>query len=193
MKFAVRKTCVVIAVICLVAFAGQLAAEDQSWKDLKNESKRQKIQETCNATMERVAAENPKAKELYDKSFGWAAFDNTKVAFGISGGGGNGVAVNKTTDERTYMKMGTVGVGIGLGVQSYQVLFLFEDQHTFNNFVEKGWQADASAQAAAGKAAVGGQTGFVNGMAIYQITDKGLIASADVAGTKYSKNDKLNN
>ena len=80
----------------------------------------------------------------------------------------------------------------GLGVQGYQVLFLFESESTFNNFVDNGWQADASAQAAAGKAAVGAQTGFINGMAIYQITDKGLIASVDVAGTKYSKNDKLN-
>jgi len=169
-----------------------LAQEEGDWKSLDQEAKRQKIQESSKATMERVAAENPKAKELYDRSYGWAAFDNTKVAFGFSGGGGNGVAFNKKTNKPTYMKMGTVGVGFGLGVQSYQVLFLFENETTFNNFVEKGWQADASAQAAAGKNAVSGQTGFVNGMAIYQITDKGLIASADVAGTKYSQNDKLN-
>jgi hypothetical protein len=29
-------------------------------------------------------------------------------------------------------------------------------------------------------------------MAIYQITEKGLMAHADIAGTKYWKNDKLN-
>jgi hypothetical protein len=29
-------------------------------------------------------------------------------------------------------------------------------------------------------------------MAIYQITDKGLMALADIAGTKYWKNKKLN-
>jgi lipid-binding SYLF domain-containing protein len=90
------------------------------------------------------------------------------------------------------MKVGTVGVGLGLGVQKYQVVFLFQDEKTFRNFVDKGWQADATAQAAAGTAGVGGQTGFVNGIAIYQLTDKGLMASADIAGTKYWKNKKLN-
>ena len=36
------------------------------------------------------------------------------------------------------------------------------------------------------------KTDFSNGMAIYQITDKGLMAFADIAGTKYWKNKKLN-
>ncbi|MEE4274069.1 MAG: hypothetical protein V2I67_20495 [Thermoanaerobaculales bacterium] len=54
------------------------------------------------------------------------------------------------------------------------------------------WQADASAQAAAGTAGAGAKSGFVNGIAIYQLTDKGLLASADIAGTKYWKNKKLN-
>jgi len=193
MRAVVRLSLMAMMVVGFLAPTGSaLAQEEGDWKSLDQEAKRQKIQETCQATAEKVAADNPKAKELFDKSYGWAAFDNTKVAFGISGGGGNGMAVNKMTGEKTYMKMGTGGIGLGIGVQSYQVFFLFENETTFNNFVNKGWQADASAQAAAGKAAAGAQTGFVNGVAIYQITDKGLIASADVSGTKYSKNDKLN-
>jgi len=33
---------------------------------------------------------------------------------------------------------------------------------------------------------------FVNGLAIYQLTEKGLMLNADIAGTKYWKNKKLN-
>ena len=83
-------------------------------------------------------------------------------------------------------------VGLGLGAQKYQVVFLFQDEKTFRNFVDKGWQADASAQASAGTAGVGAQTGFVNGIAIYQVNETGLMARADIAGTKYWKNKKLN-
>ena len=72
------------------------------------------------------------------------------------------------------------------------MIFLFQDATTFHNFVEKGWQADAGATASAGKNAAEVKTDFVNGMAIYQITEKGLMAHADIAGTKYWKNDKLN-
>jgi lipid-binding SYLF domain-containing protein len=102
------------------------------------------------------------------------------------------VAVNRENDARTYMKMGTAGIGIGLGGQKYQVVFLLQDQKTFQNFVDRGWQAEAAAKAAAGTSGVNVKTGFVNGMAIYQTTDKGLIANADVSGTKYWKFKKLN-
>ena len=192
MNTNIRKTAIVIAALCLVVWAGQLPAQDASWEDLDKQAKQAKIDETAKESLDEVFKASEHAKSLYDNSYGWAAFDNLKIAWGFSGGGGNGVAVNKKTGARTYMKVGTVGVGLGLGAQKYQVVFLFQDEQTFSNFVDKGWQADATAQATAGTAGVGGQTGFVNGIAIYQITDKGLMASADIAGTKYWKNKKLN-
>ena len=186
-----RTILVALAALCLIASAGWLAAEE-SWESLNQDAKRAKINEAAKEALDEVLAKSESAPELHAKAYGWAAFDNLKIAFGWSGGGGNGVAVNKSSGARTYMKMGTVGVGLGLGAQKYQVVFLFQDEKTFKNFVEKGWQADATAQAAAGTEGVGGQTGFVNGIAIYQLTDKGLMASADIAGTKYWKNKKLN-
>jgi lipid-binding SYLF domain-containing protein len=192
MERIARRTLVLIAVICLIGWSAPAAAEE-SWEDLNQQAKQAKIYETAKEALDEVFSGNQNAKELYGKAYGWAGFDNLKIAWGFSGGGGNGVAVNKKTGARTYMKVGTVGVGLGLGAQKYQVIFLFQDEKTFRNFVDKGWQADATAQATAGTAGVGGQTGFVNGVAIYQITDKGLMASADIAGTKYWKNKKLNN
>ena len=73
-----------------------------------------------------------KAKEIFARSYGWAVFDNLKIGIGISGGGGNGVAVVKSTNARTYMKMGTVGVGLTLGAQKYQVVFLIQDSKTLS-------------------------------------------------------------
>jgi len=192
MKQEMWRVSLAIAALCLIVGAGQLNAQDQDWKDLNKDAKRAKIDEIANESLDEVFKGNEAAKSLYDNSYGWAAFDNLKIAWGFSGGGGNGVAVDKKAGARTYMKVGTVGVGLGLGAQKYQVVFLFQDEKTFRNFVDKGWQADATAQATAGTAGVGGQTGFVNGIAIYQITDKGLMASADIAGTKYWKNKKLN-
>jgi len=192
MKCDIRKSIVVIAALCLVLPTCLLGAEE-SWESLNKQAKQAKIDEVAKESLDEVLKGSEGSKQLYDNSYGWAAFDNLKIAWGFSGGGGNGVAVNKKTGARTYMKVGTVGVGLGLGAQKYQVVFLFQDEKTFTNFVDKGWQADATAQATAGTAGVGGQTGFVNGIAIYQITDKGLMASADIAGTKYWKNKKLNN
>ena len=190
-----RKTAIYLVALLTIAAlalpAASVFAEDD-WKSMKRESKAMKINEAAKEALDELFAKNPKAKELYARSYGWAAFANLKIAFGFSGGGGNGVAVVKETGEKTFMKMGTAGVGVGLGINKYDVIFLIQDAQTFNTFVNNGWQADAGATAAAGKAAADVTTNFTNGLAIYQITEKGLMAQADIAGTKYWKNDKLN-
>jgi len=179
-----------VMMMLLAAFPGAVAEEGD--KETKPEKKRAEIDARSKETLDELLAKNEKAKELYDTAHGYAVFGNWKFAFVVSGGGGSGVAVDKATGKRTYMNMGTVGVGLGLGGKKYQVVFLFQDDKTFNGFIEKGWQADTSATAAAGTAAAEAGTGFVNGIAIYQITDSGLMAQADVAGTKYWKDSKLN-
>jgi len=185
----VLMVCIAVA---MMSATDVLAEEEMTSGELKEESKRVKIDEVAKETLDKLFAENANAKSLYDKAIGWAVFDNTKVAFGLSGGGGNGVAVSKTSGKKAYMKMGTGGVGLGLGVNKYQVVFLFQDEQTLKNFIEKGWQADAGATASAGKEAAEAKTNFTNGLAIYQLTEKGLMLNADVAGTKYWLNDKLN-
>ena len=145
MKKSAYHVTVVLTAIALLMPASTIFADDEGdWKDMKQESKKMKLDETAEEALQALFAANPKAKELYEGSYGWAVFDNLKLAFGFSGGGGNGVAVAKENDKRTYMKMGTAGIGFGLGANKYQVIFLFQDSQTFDNFVNNGWQADAA-------------------------------------------------
>ena len=160
--------------------------------EMKARHKIEEIDVTAKDTLERLFKDSETAKELFDKAYGYAVFDNLKLAFGVSGGGGSGVAVEKAAGQKTYMKMGTGGIGFGIGGQKYQVVFLFEAQKPFDDFVEKGWKADASANAAVGSEGVNVQAGFVNGLAVYQITDKGLMLQADISGTKFWKDKNLN-
>jgi len=189
-----KKYFALVLMLILIAPAAFAQEEEETpeWKATKQEGKRQKIDAMEKEALDTVLEKGPKATELYEQSVGHAVFDNLKIAFGVSGGGGVGVAVKKSDSTRTYMKMGTAGIGFGLGGQKYQIVFLFQDEKTFTNFVENGWQADASAKAAAGTAGANVKTGFINGMAIYQMTEAGLMAQADIAGTKYWKYGKLN-
>ena len=184
----------------LVAFlvfgvAPALAEEEKSKEEKKAEeaaAKRAEIDKVAAEALKEVTSKNEKAKAAYDKAAGWAVFDNMKVTFIFSGGGGSGVAVDKATGKRTYMKMGTGGISFGLGAQKYQVIMLFETAEVLKNFITKGWKAESGANAAAGEKGANVGTEFVNGIAVYQITEKGLMASADVSGTKYSVDEDLN-
>ena len=183
----------------LVAFvvfgvATALAEEKKSKEEKKAEeaaARRAEIDKVSAEALDTVLSKNEKAKAAYDKAAGWAVFDNMKVTFIFSGGGGSGVAVDKA-GKRTYMKMGTGGISIGIGAQKYQVFMLFETDEVLKSFITKGWRAEAGANAAAGEAGANVGTEFINGIAVYQITEKGLMASADVSGTKYSVDKDLN-
>jgi len=170
--------------------AGQKS--EAEWNAQKIEAKRSQIDATAGASLDKLVKENKNAKELYDKSYGWSAFDNLKLGFFFSGGGGKGVAVEKKTGKRTYMDMGSAGFGLAFGGKKYDVVFLFQTKAAFDDFVNNGWQAQGSASGTAGTAQGGAQTGFVNGMAIYQIDSTGLMANVDLTGSKYFKSKDLN-
>jgi lipid-binding SYLF domain-containing protein len=135
---------------------------------------------------------DPSAKELVDDAYGHAVFDTTKGGFLVTGAGGTGVAMRKNGSNPIYMHMGAGGVGIGAGLENYKFIILFENEDVYERFIDGEWSAGATAQAAAGRdgAAVVGK--FVNGVAVYHITDQGLIAQADVTGVRFWPSDRLN-
>lgn len=189
MRLASRSFLILLTLLVpAAAMAGK--AERAEKKAEEAAAKRAEIDAEAKAVLDEALAKAEGAKALKEKAHGWAAFDNTKVAIGLSGGGGSGVAVGPA--GRTYMKMGTAGVGLGLGAQKYQVLILFETQEKFQQFVDGGWAGGAGATAAAGEKGANAAASFHEGVAVFVITDKGLMANADVSGTKYWKNDKLN-
>ena len=183
----------ILATVVLLGVPAVPAEEPQpSHKELKRASKRAKIDEMAAESIKELLAKSEKANVLFNKSYGYAVFDNLKFAFVLSGGGGVGVARNRDTGEKIYMKMGTAGIGLGLGGQKYQVIFLLQDKMTYDSFVDKGWEAGGNANAVAGPVGANAPATFINGMAVYQLTEGGLMRQADIAGTKYWKYKKLN-
>ncbi len=180
------------AVLLAFALGVSTMALAQDGTTSKTQQKRTNIDRIADESLNRLFAQDAKAKTLFDMAYGYAVFTNVKVMFGISGGGGSGVAVVKSTGQRVYMKMGTGGIGLGLGGQKSSVVFLFEDRKTLEDFIYNGWQGDAAANAVAGTEGANANTTFTKGLAIYQLTESGLMLKADVSGTKYWVDKKLN-
>ncbi len=110
----------------------------------------------------------------------------------MTGAGGTGVATRKNGGDPVYMHLGAGGVGLGAGLENYKLIVLFENEDTYERFIDGAWTAGASAQAAAGRDGAASVAKFVNGVAVYHVTDKGVIAQADVTGVKFWPSDKLN-
>ncbi len=111
--------------------------------------------------LSQLFAKNPGAKKLYDISYGYAVFDTKEFPFLITTGFGAGVAVERASGKRTYMKMATGGVNLGAGGQYFKLIFLFENQGSFLNFANKGWKATGQASAVAGENSLETEARFV--------------------------------
>ena len=154
--------------------------------------RRQEIDQRADATLNKLFETQPAVRALYDRAAGYAVFTATKAGFIVTGGGGTGVAVDKSDGRRTYMRMGTGGIGPGIGAQRYAPVILFETDAHLNRFIQGGWDASTTAQAAAGKDGVTVTSSFIDGVAFYQLTDRGLMAQADVSGTRFWTIEELN-
>ena len=108
---------------------------------------------------------------------------------------GAGIAVNSKTKQETFMKMVSAGAGLGVGVKDYRVIFVFENEKAFAQFLDSGWsgsaQADAAAKAGEKGGAYSGAVEVAPGVWVYQITKNGLALQLTLQGTKYYKDDDL--
>ena len=178
---------ILFAVALMLSWSGAFAQEGDS----RATARRLEIDTNAQATLDELLAAQGNARELCDKAAGYAVFTATKAGFIVSGGSGTGVAVNKATGQRTYMRMGTGGIGLGIGAQRYSLIILFENESHLSRFVMGGWDSSATAQAAAGKEGIAVRSSFIDGVAFFQLTDKGLMAHADVSGTRFWVIDEL--
>jgi lipid-binding SYLF domain-containing protein len=186
-----------LAALAAVTIAGVSVAQDDRHGDpdeLDAKGLAERRQEILDMSKSAITAlsKDASAEELIDDAYGHAVFDTTKGGFIVTGAGGTGVAMRKNGANPVYMHMGSGGVGLGAGLENYKFIVLFENEEVYERFIDGEWSAGATAQAAAGRdgAAVVGK--FVNGVAVYHITDKGLIAQADVSGVRFWPSDRLN-
>src|SRR5215468_7844047 len=75
------------------------------------------IRKEAQATLAKLYAAQPSARSAIQKAAGYAAFDNFGMnLFLLSTARGKGVAVVNQGKKETFMKMVSVGAGLGLGV-----------------------------------------------------------------------------
>jgi len=165
--------------------------------DSPPQEKRQKVLAMKNEVLGDLYKIKPQTKAMISESPGYAVFSNANVnIIFASFSGGYGVVKNNQSGKHTYMKMGEAGVGVGLGVKDFRAVFVFHDTNTMNKFIDTGWQfgghADAAAIASDKGAAAGGEA-VIDNITVYQLTKTGLALQATVKGTKYWKDEELNN
>jgi lipid-binding SYLF domain-containing protein len=182
----------IVTVFAMILVTVNLASAKDS-----PDKKREKTRKMATKTLNDLYKLKPTAQGAIQKSAGYAVFDNFGTnLFVLSTARGSGIAVASGSKQETFMKMISAGAGLGIGVKDYSVIFVFENDKAFNNFLDSGWsgsaQADAAAKAGDSGGAYSGATEVSPGVWVYQITKNGLALQLTLQGTKYYKDDDLN-
>lgn len=176
--------------LLLVAFIPTAAFADQ-------EQSRAKVRKMRQETLARLYKEDPGAKANIESSYGYAVFQSGGVNVILASlAYGYGIARNNESHGDTYMEMASGGLGLGLGIKDYRVVFVFRNRDAFDRFVTHGWDFSGQADAAAKVGKAGGEISeaadVMPGVKVYQLTENGLALQATLQGTKYWVDHDLN-
>jgi lipid-binding SYLF domain-containing protein len=183
----------IASLLCLTAVSA-FAADDEQ----KKEKERAEIRQMSQETLTRLYKAEPSAQTAVQKAYGYAVFSNTGVKILLGGSGnGKGVAIGNNPKKETFMKMFEIQAGLGMGVKKFRVVFVFDNQKVFDNFVNSGWQFGGQTSAAAKTSpekggSMQGAASVSEGIWMYQLTDKGVALEITAKSTKYSKDKDLN-
>src|SRR6476660_7365037 len=183
---------IIASSLAVILLASGLASAGDS-----PDKKREKTRKMADQTLQELYKLEPTAQAAIKKSAGYAVFNNmgTNLLL-LSTARGAGLAVDSGTKQETFMKMASVGGGLGVGVKDYRVIFVFLNDQAFSQFLNSGWsasgQSDAAAKAGDKGGAYSGAVEVAPGVWVYQITKNGLALQLTLQGTKYYKDDDLN-
>src|SRR5262249_51221554 len=134
------------AVIGIWIVAGLGSAHLVLAKEATKAQKQAAIRKEAQKTLAKLYKIHPGTKSTIQKAAGYAEFDSFGMnIFVLSTARGKGVAVSNQDKKETFMKMISVGAGLGIGAKDFRLVFVFETPEGLNNFINSGWDADAHA------------------------------------------------
>jgi len=112
--------------------------------------KKSNVRKQRDEMLAELYSSKPALKKTLQKCVGYATFKNVNVnLLLLATANGYGMAVDNKSGRETFMRMASLGGGIGAGVKDVRVIFIFHDRKVMEQFVEKGWQFGGQADAAA--------------------------------------------
>ena len=137
----------------LVLFALVLMTASTVFAKKSPDEIRAKLDEMSTQVLERMYEKYPSSRAAVGNSYAYCTISASGVKWGLVGDDhGRGVAVNKQTDEKIYMKMKEVSLGVNFGAKEYDLLFVIINEESWKRFISGNikFGTEVSAQASDG-------------------------------------------
>ena len=173
-----------LSLVALISISG-LASTACSTAPKTTEDRSELRQEAAQTVAQAKAQDAGVAKTL-NSAAGYAVFPKIgKAAAGVGGAYGKGV-LYQNGKVVGYCDVTQATVGLQLGGQSYAEIIAFEDAKAVQHFKDEEVTFDAQATAVAVESGTGTNAKYHNGVQIFTLDEKGLMAEASVGGQRFS-------
>jgi lipid-binding SYLF domain-containing protein len=159
----------------------------------EKESKRHELDEMAMAAVSGLIENDSSLQQSIDDAPAYAVANMkvTKVPI-VGAGGGEGVFVDKKTNERIYFTISRFDIGGGWGVRSYKILLILNSAKVIKRFRNGTWEFQAGVEASAGTASAEGSSGGGDeGYTVHVLSDGGASATATARVIKLKVNKEL--
>ena len=130
--------------------------------------------------------EDPGLEKFFDEAAGYAIFPTVgKGAIGIGGAYGKG-ELYEGGKLAGYCDLTQVSIGFALGGQGYTELIFFETKADVDHFKSGNFAFAAQVSAVALKSGVSANAKYENGVAVFTMSEAGLMYEASIGGQKFS-------
>ena len=144
----------------------------------EKEQKRNALDDMAKQTIAALVKQDAKIQEKLDNSLAYAVSDMklTKVPI-VGAGGGEGVFVDNSSQQRIYFTVSRLDIGGGWGARAYKVLLIVESQDIFDRLKDGTWEFQAGVEASAGSVSAEGSSSNLNsGFSMYVLSEAGAWA-----------------
>jgi lipid-binding SYLF domain-containing protein len=173
------KTLRIAGLAAIVAIAGLVPA--RAWQ-----TQADKDAQSVTDAIAQFKASDKTMQKWFDTSYGYAVFPTIgKGGVGIGAAGGSG----RVFEKRAYIgdaRVSQVTIGAQLGGQTFSEVIFFETKDALDRFKQDKfeWAAGMSAVAAAEGASKDAK--YTQGVAVFTLAKKGLMAEVSVGGQKFN-------
>ena len=160
----------------------------------ERDAKRAELDEMAKKAIAGLIEQDPSIKTKMDESLGYAVANMklTKVPI-VGAGGGEGVFVDKQTQQRIYFNVSRLDLGGGWGARSFKILLLFNSEEMMTRMENKNiWEFQAGAEASAGTASAEGSSSDLNaGFTMHVLSDGGASVTVTARVIRIKVNGEL--
>jgi lipid-binding SYLF domain-containing protein len=173
MKNMIMKTALGLFVVGAMACVSAAQAADTS------------LQAECQQARSDLLKTDPTMQKFFSESSGYALFPNVgKGGFIVGGAHGKGLVFQQTNVVgQATMSQGSVGAQIG--GQTFAEIIFFQTPKALDDFKSGKFEMSAEVSAVAAKEGASAAANYKNGVAVFTLPKKGLMAQASIGGQKF--------